>query len=147
MTERASQQTAARTSLCLLAALVLSCASGSKKVLAQPIEPLAPGFVYGDNFADDPESLMLLNRLKQLTELKHRVVEKEHEITDVQIAIQAMLEAKAQERERTISPDYSEPEALPVPAAMIHHGNQQHPGKRQGTNAVSCKYQDTRIRV
>lgn len=143
MTERASQQAAARTSLCLLAALVLSCAtSDSNKVLvlAQP-EPLAPGFVYGDNLADDPESLILLNRLKQLTELKHRVVEKEHEITDEQITLQAMLEAKAQERERTISPDYSalqpEAEALPVPAAMIHHGNQQHPGKRHGTNAVS----------
>lgn len=60
MTERASQQAAARTSLCLLAALVLSCAtSDSNKVLvlAQP-EPLAPGFVYGDNLADDPESLV-----------------------------------------------------------------------------------------
>lgn len=90
---------------------------------------------------------VLLNRLKQLAELKHRVLEKEHEITDMQMEIQAMLEAKAQERDRTISPDYSalqpEPEALPVPAAMIHHGNQQsgpHPGKRQGTNAVSCEY-------
>jgi hypothetical protein len=90
---------------------------------------------------------MLLNRLKQLTEQKHRVVEQEHEITDEQIEIQAVLEAKARERERAIAaqqtPDYSaeesEPEALPIPAAMIQHG-EQHPGKRHGVNAVSCEY-------
>lgn len=55
--ERASQRAAARTSLCLLAALVLFCASDEILVLAQP-EPLAPALVYGDNFADDPESLV-----------------------------------------------------------------------------------------
>lgn len=88
---------------------------------------------------------MLVNRLKQLTEQKHRVVEQEHEITDEQIEIQAILEAKARERERAMEqspPNYSagepEPEALPVPAAMIH--DQQHPGKRHGVNAVSCEY-------
>jgi hypothetical protein len=60
MTERASQQAVVRTSLCLLAALVLSCAtSGNDKVLvlAQP-EPLSPGFIYGDNIADDAENLV-----------------------------------------------------------------------------------------
>lgn len=92
---------------------------------------------------------MLVNRLKQLMEQKHRVVEQEHEITDEQIEIQAILEAKARERERDramsmeqSSSEYSagepEAEALPVPAAMIH--DQQHPGKRHGVNAVSCKY-------
>lgn len=88
---------------------------------------------------------MLVNRLKQLMEQKHRVVEQEHEITDEQIEIQSILEAKARERERAMEqspPDYSagepEPEALPVPAAMIH--DQQHPGKRHGVNAVSCEY-------
>jgi len=60
--------------------------------------------------------------------------------------IEEMLDAKAQERERTILPDYfglqsEEPEALPMPAAMIHHANQQQPGKRQGTGN-SCKYRD-----
>ncbi|KYN31909.1 hypothetical protein ALC56_13792, partial [Trachymyrmex septentrionalis] len=87
---------------------------------------------------------MLVNRLKQLIEQKHRVVEQEYEITDEQIEIQALLEAKARERERAMlmeqpPPDYSsgeaEPEALPVPSAMIH--DHQHPGKRQGVNAVS----------
>lgn len=88
---------------------------------------------------------MLLNRLKQLTEQKHRVVEQEHEITDEQIEIQAVLEAKARERERAIvaqqPPDYSaeesEPETLPIPAAMIQHGEHH---KRHGLNAVSCEY-------
>jgi len=75
------------------------------------------------------------------------MVQREHDIIDTQIAIEEMLDAKAQERERTILPDYfglqsEEPEALPVPAAMIHHANQQQPGKRQGTNTVSCKYRD-----
>lgn len=91
---------------------------------------------------------MLVSRLKQLMEQKHRMVQQEHEITDEQIEIQAILEAKARERERAMSmeqPDYSvagepEPEALPVPAAMIHdQSHDQHPGKRQhGMNA--CKY-------
>lgn len=148
MTERASRRGGARTSFCLLVAFVLSCVtSGSEKVLAFP-QPLPPGFIYGDNFADDAESLTLLNRLKQLTEQKHRMDEQiereiadEREITDEQIEIQEMLEAKAQERAnagRSQPSDYSEepePEALPIPAAMVHH--EQHPGKRHGTNAVS----------
>jgi len=88
----------------------------------------------------------LLKRLKQLTDLKHRMVQREHDIIDTQIVIEEMLDAKAQERERTILPDYfglqpEEPEALPMPAAMIHHANQQQPGKRQGTGN-SCKYRD-----
>lgn len=64
MTERASQQAVARTSLCLLVALVLSCAtSGNDKVLvlAQP-EPLSPGLIYGDNVADDAENLVSNSR-------------------------------------------------------------------------------------
>lgn len=79
---------------------------------------------------------MLVSRLKQLMEQKHRLVEQEHEITDEQIEIQAILEAKAREQP---SSDYAEePEALPVPAAMIHEP--QHQGKRHGMNAVSCEY-------
>ncbi|XP_018399417.1 PREDICTED: uncharacterized protein LOC108777113 [Cyphomyrmex costatus] len=145
MTERGSRRAATRTSLCLLAALVLSCTtSGSDKAHALPRpEPLPSGIFFGDS-ADEAENIMLVNRLKQLMEQKHRVVEQEHEITDEQIEIQALLEAKARERERAMlveqpPPDYSsgeaEPEALPVPAAMIH--DHQHPGKRQGVNAVS----------
>lgn len=146
MTKRASRRGAARTSFCLLVAFVLSCVtSGSEKVLAFPQpEPLPPGF-YGDNFADDAESYILLSRLKQLTDHKHRVDEQiereiadEREITDEQIEIQAMLEAKERAAGRSQPSDYSEepePEALPIPAAMVHH--EQHPGKRHGMNAVS----------
>lgn len=147
MTERASRRAAARISFFLLAVFVLSCATNGKKVLAIPQpEPLPPGFIYSDNFADDVESLMLLNRLKQLSEQKHRVDEQiereiadEREITDEQIDIQAMLEERARER-AAHPPDYPpveepEPEALPMPAAMIHH--EQHPSKRHGMNAVS----------
>ncbi|KAL6424118.1 hypothetical protein ACFW04_009770 [Cataglyphis niger] len=146
MTKRASRR--ARTSFCLLAAFVLSCAiSGSDRVLAFPQpEPLPSGFIYGDNFADDTESFMLLSRLKQLTEQKHRVDEQiereiadEREITDEQFEIQAMLEAKARERANVARADYSveepEPEPLPIPAAIVHH--EQQPGKRHGTNTVS----------
>ncbi|XP_071637436.1 uncharacterized protein [Temnothorax longispinosus] len=151
MTKRGSRRAAARTSLCLLAALVLSCAtSGINRAHAFPQpqpEPLPPGFFYGDS-ADEAENIILVNRLKQLMEQKYRVVEQEHEITDEQIEIlQAILEAKAQEREREREramsmeqpPDYSagepEPEALPVPAAMKH--DQQHLGKRHGVKARS----------
>lgn len=142
MSERGNRRAATRTSFCLLVALVLSCVtSDSHRVHAFP-EPLPPGSFLNDFLSDDPESVMLVSRLKQLVEQKHRVVEQEHEITDEQIEIQAILEAKARERERGMeppSPDYSagepEPEALPVPAAIIH--NPQHSGKRHGVNAVS----------
>lgn len=94
---------------------------------------------------------MLLSRLKQLTEQKHRVDEQiereiadEREITDEQFEIQAMLEAKARERANEARADYSveepepEPEPLPIPAAIVHH--EQQPGKRHGPNTVSCEY-------
>lgn len=144
MTERASRRAAARTSFFLLAVFVLSCATNGKVLGIPQPEPLPPD--YSDNLADGVESFMLLNRLKQLTEQKHRVDEQiereiadEREITDEQIDIQTMLEAKARERANA-PPDYPpieepEPEALPIPAAMIHH--EQHPNKRHGVNAVS----------
>ncbi|XP_020297719.1 uncharacterized protein LOC109862170 isoform X2 [Pseudomyrmex gracilis] len=146
MTERVKQQVAARTSLCLLVALVLFCVTSSDKifVLAEP-EPLTSSFVsFNDNLMD-AESLILVNRLKHLTEEKHQIAEKAHEITDEQIEIQAMLEAKARERERAIAeqqlPDYfseeTEPEALPLPAARINHAEQPYPTKRQNSNGVS----------
>ncbi|XP_018365344.1 PREDICTED: uncharacterized protein LOC108762715 isoform X2 [Trachymyrmex cornetzi] len=146
MTKRGSRRPAARTSLCLLAALVLSCITSGDRAYALPRpEPLPPGIFIGDP-ADEAENIMLVNRLKQLIEQKHRVVEQEYEITDEQIEIQALLEAKARERERAMlmeqpPPDYSsgetEPEALPVPAAMIH--DHQHPGKRQDMSLCHFK--------
>ncbi|EGI60680.1 PREDICTED: uncharacterized protein LOC105150725 [Acromyrmex echinatior] len=141
MTKRGSRRAAARTSLCLLAALVLSCITSGNRAYTIP-RAESPGIFIADS-ADEAD-IMLVNHLKQLIEKKHRVVEQENEITDEQIEIQALLEAKARERERAMlmeqpPPDYSsgeaEPEALPVPAAMIH--DHQHPGKRQGVNAVS----------
>ncbi|XP_018044178.1 PREDICTED: uncharacterized protein LOC108684388 isoform X2 [Atta colombica] len=146
MTKRGSRQAATRTSLCLLvAALVLSCITSGNRAYALPRpEPLPPGIFIGDP-ADEAENIMLVNRLKQLIEQKQRVVEQENEITDEQIEIQALLEAKARERERAMlmeqPPDYSsgeaEPEALPVPAAMIH--DHQHPGKRQDMSLCHFK--------
>ncbi|XP_011138674.1 uncharacterized protein LOC105182724 [Harpegnathos saltator] len=144
MTERVN---AIGTSLRLLALVWLSCATRYKfSAVAQPL-PLAPDFTYGDLVAGDPESLMLLNRLKQVTEQKHRVVEQEHEITDEQINIEAMLQAKAMEQQRGQT-DYPveeaepepepEPEALPVPAAMVHRGQQQPTsGKRKPNSGVT----------
>ncbi|XP_029159603.1 uncharacterized protein LOC114931643 [Nylanderia fulva] len=146
MTERVSRRAAARTSFFLLAVFVLSsCATNSKVLaIAQP-EPLPPGFIYSDNFVDDVENSALMNRLRILAEKKHRVdahieqeIADEREITDEQIGIQAMLEAKARERANAAHPpDYpfEDSEPLPIPAAMIHH--EQHPSKRHGVNAVS----------
>ncbi|XP_018353074.1 PREDICTED: uncharacterized protein LOC108754909 isoform X2 [Trachymyrmex septentrionalis] len=145
MTKRGSRRAAARTSLCLLAVLVLSCITSGNRAYAFPRpEPLPGNFFIGD--PADEENIMLVNRLKQLIEQKHRVVEQEYEITDEQIEIQALLEAKARERERAMlmeqpPPDYSsgeaEPEALPVPSAMIH--DHQHPGKRQDMSLCHFK--------
>jgi len=76
MTKRASRQAAARTSLCLLAALVLSCAtSGSNKVLilAQP-EPLGYGD-YGENFADTSDSLVSTAKRTERMEPRERMIQ------------------------------------------------------------------------
>lgn len=122
---------------------MLSCAtSGSDRAYAFPQpEPLPAGIFFDP--ADEAENIMLVNRLKHLMDQKHRMTEQEHEITDEQIEIQAILEAKARERERAMEqlsqPEYAsgeqEPEALPVPAAMIH--DTQNPNKRHGVNTVS----------
>lgn len=83
-------------------------------------------------------------------EKKHRVVEQEHEITDEQIDLEAMLQAKAMEQRDQPQFDYpmedmepeseSEPEALPMPAAMVHRGQQQPTSsKRKPNNGVTCK--------
>jgi len=85
---------------------------------------------------------MLINRLRQLTDQKHRLTEEEHDITDEQIEIQAILEAKAREQERTMlesareAEPEPEPEALPVPAAKTHNQS----AKRQGMKTISCEY-------
>ncbi|XP_012539516.2 uncharacterized protein LOC105838482 [Monomorium pharaonis] len=146
MTVRGSRRAAAKTSLCLLAVLlVLSCAasgSGRAHALPQP-EPLPPGLLYGDS-AEEAENIMLINRLKQLSELKHRLVEQEHEINNEQLAIQEILETKARAQESAMSveqlpPDYpvgeSQPEPLPKPEPFIH--DPQHSRKREGMNTVS----------
>lgn len=89
--------------------------------------------------------------MKHLAEEKHQIAEKAHEISDEQIEIQAMLEAKAREREHAIAEqqlaDYysgeTEPEALPSPAPRIYP--EPYPTKRQNGNGVSCKYLQKKV--
>jgi len=82
-----------------------------------------------------------MNRLRQLTEQKHRLAEEEHDITDEQIEIQAILEAKARDQERAMLESAreaeAEPEALPVPAARTYNHQS---AKRQGMKTISCEY-------
>ncbi|XP_046819479.1 uncharacterized protein LOC124424454 [Vespa crabro] len=107
------------TSSCLVAFLLVY---SNILVFAEP-EPLPAGMIYtNENFAEDTESLLLINRLKQLIERKQEMEEQERELTEEQLTIQAMLEAKARDQ-RLSQGDYppDEPEALPVPSAIVHH--------------------------
>lgn len=89
-----------------------------------------------------------MSRLKQLMDQKHRVIEKEHEITDEQIEIEAALQAKERLEQQRMQPqpDYSaegaepEPEALPMPAAIVHSQMQSSGKRTKSGNGVSCEY-------
>lgn len=69
---------------------------------------------------------------------KQETIEQERELTEEQIAIQAILDAKARSQRgpQTLPEDFSieDSETLPVPSAIFNHGP-QHSGKR-----TSCKY-------
>ncbi|KAL2713182.1 uncharacterized protein V1478_017375 [Vespula squamosa] len=105
------------TSSCLVAFLLVC----SNILVFGESEPLSAGMIYSsENFAEDTENLLLVNRLKQLMERKQEIIEQERELTEEQLTIQTMLEAKARDQ-RVSQGDYppDEAEALPVPSA--HH--------------------------
>ncbi|KAL2742349.1 hypothetical protein V1477_009978, partial [Vespula maculifrons] len=86
-------------------------------------DPLPADMVYtNDNFAEDTESVLLVNRLKELMERKQEIMEQERELTEEQLTIQAMLQEKARDH-RLPQNDYSQDDAeiLPVPSAIVHH--------------------------
>lgn len=70
---------------------------------------------------------------------KQEVIDQEKELTEEQIAIQAILDAKArsQKGHQTIPDEFSmeDSETLPVPSAIFNPGPQHTGGKR-----TSCKY-------
>ncbi|XP_011168981.1 uncharacterized protein LOC105202259 [Solenopsis invicta] len=100
MTERGSRRVA-RTSLCLLAALVLfSATSDINRAHAYPLESLD---FYGA-FVQDTENseISLVDRLQQLIRQKQQIVKQENEISNEEIEIEAILGAKAREREHAM---------------------------------------------
>lgn len=79
---------------------------------------------------------MLLQRLKQVAELKNEMIEDEQELKEAQYEIQAMLEAKARNhRLQPIQTEFSgeQSEMLPIPSARVNQGS-INSGKR-----TSCK--------
>ncbi|XP_015188336.1 PREDICTED: uncharacterized protein LOC107072703 [Polistes dominula] len=98
------------TSLCLVVFLLVC---NNIFVLVES-QPLPADMIYNsENFADETEKLILINRLKQL-------MEQERELTEEELTIQAMLEAKARDqRVDDYPPD--DTETLPIPSAVVHH--------------------------
>lgn len=122
------------------------------------------GMVFSDSFPDDTEnfvsirvrkisdrcqdskyslffelSKVLVQRLKQIAELKQEIFEDERELSEAQLEIQAMLEAKARNHRVPHHPGPSEfssedTEILPVAEPRVNPGP-THSGKR-----TSCKY-------
>lgn len=115
-----------RTGLCLLA-LFVSFLIDNHAVIAKP-EPASYDI-------EDPEELVLLQRLRTIVRHKQEVIDQERELTEEQIAIQAILDAKARSQrghETMLEEEFSmeDTETLPVPSAIFNPGPQHTGGKR-----------------
>ncbi|XP_051176567.1 uncharacterized protein LOC127291458 [Leptopilina boulardi] len=112
-----------RTGLCLLA-LFVSFLIDYHPVIAKP-EPASFDI-------EDTEELVLLQRLRTIVRHKQEVIDQEKELTEEQIAIQAILDDKArnQKDHQTMLEEFSmeDTETLPVPSAIFNPP--QHNGKR-----------------
>ncbi|XP_015123209.1 uncharacterized protein LOC107045437 [Diachasma alloeum] len=96
-------------------------------------QPLSAMY-YSDNSVEDSENLLLLQRLKQVAALKHEILEEERELTEAELEVQAIIEAKLR-NQRILQPIESESsneeaEMLPIPSAVVHHAPVGHTGKR-----------------
>ncbi|KZC14851.1 hypothetical protein WN55_07428 [Dufourea novaeangliae] len=129
MTGRSS---AKRTGLCLLALLLFCLANDNVRVVGDPIR-IPPELVYRDAFINNPEDLILLDKLKRVNEEKKNIEEREKELVDMQVMIQSVLEARAKDKARAQPSDYSA-EELPTPNAVVSQA--QRSGKR---TALSCE--------
>ncbi|XP_008545491.1 uncharacterized protein LOC103569782 isoform X1 [Microplitis demolitor] len=98
------------------------------------------GMVFSDSFPDDTENFVLVQRLKQIAELKQEIFEDERELSEAQLEIQAMLEAKARNHRVPHHPGPSEfssedTEILPVAEPRVNPGP-THSGKRTSYMAL-----------
>ncbi|XP_046733849.1 uncharacterized protein LOC124404068 isoform X2 [Diprion similis] len=101
-------------------AFLLSCILSNNNVQANP----DPGAFYPNSLANDPENLRLLQMLQQLSQREREIDERARQITEEEIAIEEILEAKAgmvippAAFPRDIFPDEEVGEPLPVPSAL-----------------------------
>ncbi|XP_063975699.1 uncharacterized protein LOC135161761 [Diachasmimorpha longicaudata] len=89
---------------------------------------------YADNAVEDNDNLLLLQRLKQVAALKHEILEEERELTEAELEVQAIIEAKMR-NQRIVQPivresSNEEAEMLPIPSAVVHHAPLGNTGKR-----------------
>lgn len=97
-------------------------------------DPL-PAFIYNNEALDDSESLLLLKRLKQLVERKHVMLEEERELMEEHIAAASAAAAAKAALSRITDLSEEDPQILPVPSALVHHGPLQS-GKRTSYMAL-----------
>ncbi|XP_054015894.1 uncharacterized protein LOC128896554 [Hylaeus anthracinus] len=131
MTGRSSTK---RTGLCLLALLLCCFTSDNLFVAAEP-EPIPAELHYSDNFINNAENFILLNKLSQVIEERKDTAERGKELENEQMVIQTVLDARAKTKTRLPPGDYSI-EELPTPNAVV--GQMRRSGKR--TAALSCEY-------
>ncbi|XP_011309546.1 uncharacterized protein CNMa [Fopius arisanus] len=92
-------------------------------------QPLSAMY-YADSLVEDSENLLLLQRLKQIAALEHKILEEERELTEAEFDLRAIFEEKMRNRRPIGSESFDEePEKLPIPSAVVHAPS-GHTGKR-----------------
>ncbi|XP_034940877.1 uncharacterized protein CNMa [Chelonus insularis] len=99
--------------------------------------------VSSESLFDDTVNSLLLQRLKEVAELKREIIEEERELV-AQMEIQAMLEAKSRNHRipsHSIPPELGieGPEMLPIPSAIVNPGP-THSGKRTSSYMALCHF-------
>ncbi|XP_076670920.1 uncharacterized protein LOC143370132 [Andrena cerasifolii] len=114
------------TGFCLLALLLAGLFSDNVVVVGEP-EPIPSERLYSDSFIKNAENFILLNKLKQVYEEQKDMAERQKVLDDEEMVIQSMLEARAKDKARLPSVDYSA-EELPTPNAIVSQAKRS--GKR-----------------
>lgn len=108
--------------------LIVSWLLGTGSLVEGEPEPISSELLYNsESFLSDAENLILLNKLRQMSEEKKDITERE-------MLIQSVLDARARAWSQQFHGEYS---AEDLPAANTLINSPQHPGKRTAVSYLT----------